>query len=269
MNTINKPTNFHTKKQLGQHLLIDNNIISTITSYANDIKNTNTLEIGAGTGNLTNHLIKKANYVFAIEKDKTAEPFLDNLKKNNPQNFDFVIEDALNYDLLKLKQSLISQKNLEDKFAIIANLPYNVGTELFTSWLPISQNFNYFILMFQLEVAQRITANTNDQHYGRLALFTKLFGDSQLLFTVSKDAFNPPPKVDSAVILFTPHKTPLDINIKNFETITKSAFANRRKMIRQSLKHFDFDFKDLNIDETLRPENLTFQEFCKLTQYIT
>ncbi|MGV3278844.1 16S rRNA (adenine(1518)-N(6)/adenine(1519)-N(6))-dimethyltransferase RsmA [Rickettsiales bacterium LUAb2] len=251
--------NFQTKKYLGQHLLIDNNIINQIINCAANISELNVVEVGPGTGNLTKALLPHVRSLTAIEKDTTTLSFLTEIKNNYPDKFNFILGDALKINLLDLKPT---------PNAIIANLPYNVGTLMFCNWLEICQSFKYFILMFQLEVAERITAKQGDNHYGRLALFTKLFGDAQLLFKVSKNCFMPPPKVDSAVIIFTPHLTPLDINVKLFETITNAAFNQRRKMLRQSLKQFNFEFNNLNINPEHRPENLSFADFCNLTKQL-
>lgn len=243
------------KKSLGQHFLIDNNVVKKIISNCDNLENTNVIEIGPGNGALTNYLLKECKNLISIEKDIRLEDSLKQIKQNH-KNFNYLIEDAKNTNL----STLISKPK-----AIIANLPYNVGTFLFTNWLKISNEFNYFVLMFQKEVAERITAKINEKHYGRLALFTKLYGNAEILFKVSKNCFNPAPLVESAVIKFIPNNNYLNVNKQLFTEITKTAFSTRRKTIKSSLKKYNFNFEAIGIDSKLRPENLSLEDFILLT----
>jgi len=251
--------NFRFKKSLGQNFLIDNNTIDNIVNSCTNIENTNIIEVGPGSGNLTKNLLTKCKSLVAIEKDKSLIPYLETIKENNKSKFSYLIEDASKTDVTTLTSK---------PAAIVANLPYNVGTFLFTKWLPLASNFSYFVLMFQKEVALRITSSANQDHYGRIALFTKLYGNAELLFTVSKNCFNPKPLVDSAVIKFVPSSSPLNIDHKVFTEIVKQAFTARRKTIKVSLKSYNFEFEKLGIDPKARPENLTFEQFAILSQEI-
>lgn len=247
------------KKSLGQHFLTDQNIIRKIINSCNNLQNMNVIEVGPGNGALTNYLLKECNHLTSIEKDSRLEINLKEIKQNNT-NFSYIIADAKNVNL----STLVNKPK-----AIIANLPYNVGTFLFTNWLQISNEFSYFVLMFQKEVAERITAKVNEKHYGRLALFTQLYGKAELLFKVSKNCFNPAPLVESAVIKFVPNNEYLNVNKKLFTEITKTAFSTRRKTIKSSLKKYNFNFEEISINSKLRPENLTFEEFVLLSKYCT
>lgn len=258
---LTQSKNFSFKKSLGQNFLIDNNIINNIVNSCSNLENTNIIEIGPGSGNLTKALLFRCKTLTAIEKDKSLISYLEEIKKNNPNKFNYLIEDATNSSIESLPSN--SPK------AIVANLPYNVGTFLFTKWLPIANTFSYFVLMFQKEVALRITARVNENHYGRLALFTKLYGNAELLFTVSKNCFKPKPLVDSAVIRFVPNTQALKLDYSIFTEIVKQAFLARRKTIKVGLKKYNFNFKELNIDPKARPENLSFEQFSTLSQNVT
>lgn len=247
---------FNFKKALGQNFLIDTNIINKIVNACEHLDTLNIIEVGPGSGNLTKALLPYCNSVTSLEIDKRLEPTLKQIKCSC-SNFNYIMGDALKLEITQITKS---------PTAIVANLPYNIGTALYTRWLPVSNLFNYFVLMFQKEVAMRITAQVNQPHYGRLALFTNIYGTAEFLFSVSKNCFKPVPLVDSAVIKFTPHPQPLDINIEKFIQVVKVAFTSRRKTIKVSLKSYNFNFSHLQIDPTLRPENLSFEQFIKLSQ---
>ncbi|MFL1780441.1 16S rRNA (adenine(1518)-N(6)/adenine(1519)-N(6))-dimethyltransferase RsmA [Candidatus Hepatincolaceae symbiont of Richtersius coronifer] len=251
------------KKALGQHFLIDSFIINQIILAAGDLSNKNVIEIGPGKGILTKELVLKAKTVFAIEKDERFASLLQDLKDQH-NNFDFILTDALKINCLE---------TATHPSVLISNLPYNVGTQIFLNCLMASHNspnkFDCFVLMFQKEVAKRIVAKENDDHYGRLSIFSQLLADVELIFEVAETCFNPPPKVKSAVILVKPlAEMRFAVNIKNLERLTQLAFSGRRKTIRNSLKSLNLDFAALKIDSNKRAEELSLLECCNMANQL-
>ena len=253
--------NLAPKKSLGQNFLFDLNITQKIAKIAGKLDNGTVIEVGPGPGGLTRGLfLSGAQSVIAIDADPRTESALQPLIKATDGNLSLVISDATKVDISTLGES---------PRQIVANLPYNVGTLLLTKWLETPTQFSKMTLMFQKEVAQRITASVGDKHYGRLAILCNWLCHTQIEMYLSPSVFTPPPKVDSAVITLVPRPVPLyDCNAKSLSTITKSAFGQRRKMIRGSLKSLGVDVAELltqaNIVETKRAEELTIEEFCRL-----
>lgn len=254
---------FITKKSLGQHFLKDEAIIANIINSAANLQTTNILEIGPGDLALTQYLIKEAKFVTAIEKDERLETNLKQLKLQH-SNFNYIIDDAL---------YLKPQEIITAPAALISNLPYNVGTQIFLNYLLFTYNnpnyFTYFLLMFQKEVALRITATPKLNNYGRLSIISHLLADCHYLFDVPKESFSPAPAVSSAVILVKPlQKTRYKVNLPTLEKITTLAFTGKRKTIRNSLKSLNIDFTALNIDPNLRAEEISVQDYCDLANYL-
>ena len=254
---------FNTKKSLGQHFLTSTNDINAIINCCGDLTHKNVLEIGPGNGALTNQLVKRSKFLFCIEKDERLKIMMDILKSQN-HNFNYILADALTFNLLTLENS----PNI-----LISNLPYNIGTQIFLNYLffCINQkhNFEFFILMFQKEVALRIASKPSDSNYGRLSIISYLFADIQILFDVDKLAFSPPPKVQSCVIKVSPLKKPrYDVNIKILEKLTNLAFLSRRKTLKNNLKSLNIDYVSLNIDPQKRPQDISCEEFCKIANTI-
>lgn len=250
---------FYTKKSLGQHFLTDDIVINKIIAAAGNLANKTVLEIGAGNLALTQHLVKYAKYVFAIEKDARLTTKLEDLKSQY-QNFNYVIADSLTYE-----DSLLGSKIL------ISNLPYNIGTQIFLNYLHKAKdnNFEYFILMFQKEVALRITATVGSKSYGRLSIISQLLSVTEILFDVDKNSFSPAPKVQSSVIKVIPLKTPkFDVDLNKLSHVTNLAFQGKRKTLRNSLKNLNVNFTNLGIDSNKRAEELSLQEFCKIANNI-
>jgi len=252
-------------KKFGQNFLLDANLTNKIARTAGDLKNCTVFEIGPGPGGLTRSLLRsEANKIIAIEFDPRVIDALEHLKAAAGEKFTLLHNDALNCDLTNMS---------EEPRAIVANLPYNIATPLLVNWLSqIHNNSNAYrsmTLMFQKEVAQRITANVGDKHYGRLAVLCQWLCTAKKSFDVPANAFTPPPKVTSSIVHFIPKK--LDDDDPKFHTIEKltaAAFGQRRKMIRSSLKAYSQFFKELNLNETLRAENLTPQDFVMLAKVI-
>ncbi len=249
------------KKSLGQNFLIDENIINKISSLIK-IEDQNILEVGPGTGNLTNALLKKKPKKFyVIEKDDN----LANLLKKEFKDKIIVIND----DILKVNENNLSN----EKLIVFGNLPYNISTEILCKWI-INLNdkkiwFRNFILMFQKEVADRILSEYNSSHYGRLSIIANWKLNIKKIIDIKPNSFSPRPKIDSSLLFFSPKKNFLKIkNPKNLEKITRIFFSQRRKMIRKPFNQvFSNDIKiakKLKIDLNLRPQNLTNNTYYEL-----
>ena len=251
------------KKSLGQNFLIDQNIINKIL-HVSDIKNKSVLEVGPGTGNLTSHIIKKdPKKFFVIEKDENLVLQLYNDFKNE---IEIINDDVLN----------INEKNIDDdKLVVFGNLPYNISTEILCKWiLNLDKNnfwFSCLILMFQKEVADRIISNFNTSNYGRLSILSNWKLDIKKICDVKPSSFSPKPKVDSSLLFFKPKIKFFKIeNPKNLEIITRVFFSQRRKMLKKPFNQLfngnEDIIKKLNIDLNLRPQNLNFETYYKLTK---
>ena len=251
------------KKSLGQNFLSDKNIIKSIVDIGN-IKNNNVIiEIGPGTGNLTEFILKKKpKKFFVIEKDSNLVKLLYE-RFNNKLNI-------INKDVLKFKLNIISK----EKFIIYGNLPYNISTQILTKWIKDREKFESckkLILMFQKEVANRIIAKTNSKNYGRLSIIANWRLDVKKEFDISSNSFFPKPKVDSTLLSFIPKRKYFNINNpENLEKITKIFFNQRRKMIKNPLKQIfknpDIVVEKLNLDVNLRPQNLSPLNYFEITK---
>ena len=253
------------KKSLGQNFLIDNNIINKIIDLSN-IKNTNIVEIGPGTGNLTSKIINKnPKSLILIEKDKKLIDSLKN-KFSHHKNISIFNEDILNFQL---------EKVMKADSIIIGNLPYNISSQIlsklikFKKWLP---KYKKLILMFQKEVADKILAKHKSSSFGRLAVLTNSRLKINKSFNVSKNCFYPVPKVESTVLLFEPiiNKEFMVQNISNLEKITHIFFSKKRKMINKAFnslfKKPETMAKKINIDLSLRPNQISEIQYYKITE---
>ena len=250
------------KKSLGQNFLIDNNVIEKIINYF-DVKNKTVLEIGPGTGNLTNFILKKnPKEVFAIEKDNNLANKLINKFENKVK--------VINQDILTIDETSL----FTNKAIVFGNLPYNISTEIICKWISNLRKdywFECLILMFQKEVADRIIADSNSSKYGRLTILCKWKLDIKKICDVKPISFIPRPKVDSTLLYFNPKKNFYKIKDPiNLEKLTRTFFNNRRKMLKKpynKLFNGDLSVSDkLNINLNLRPQNLNIETYYKLTQ---
>ena len=251
------------KKSLGQNFLIDQNIINLIINSASIKKDDVLLEVGPGTGNLTEKiLLKKPKKLIVVEKDK-------NLAKNLLEKFDNKIE-IINDDILKINEEKLSKS----KIVVFGNLPYNISTQILAKWIKLKNlNFIYkkLILMFQKEVADRILANTGEKQYGRLSILSSWKMNVRKIKEVSPNSFYPSPKVKSTILLFEPKKKFFQIrNPQNLEFITSTFFGQKRKMIKKPLKtifnNIDKISNKLKINTNERPQNLSpnvYFQICK------
>ena len=251
------------KKSLGQNFLIDQNIIDKIINIVR-IKDKSILEIGPGSGNLTKDILKKKpKKLIVIEKDNV-------LAKSLIKNFDNDIK-IINDDVLKVDETNIDT----DILTVFGNLPYNISTEILCNWI-LNINYKNFwfdnlVLMFQKEVADRIIAKFNTKNYGRLSILSNWKLEIKKICDVRPSSFYPKPKIDSSVLLLKPKLDffPLT-NPKNLEKLTRTFFMHRRKMLKKSynlLFNGNPDIaKKLNIDLSLRPQNLNFETYYKLSE---
>ena len=250
------------KKSLGQNFLIDQKIISKIVNIL-ELKNRNILEIGPGTGNLTEGILKEnPKKVLVIEKDGNLTKLLKEKFKNKI--------DIINEDILKIDENLLSEQTL----SVFGNLPYNISTEILCKWiLNIKKKiwFDSLILMFQKEVADRIISDFDTKSYGRLTILANWRLDIKKICDISPVSFQPKPKIESTVLFFKPKKKFFPFkNSKNLEKITRIFFMHRRKMIKKPYSQlFNGNIhiaSKIGIDLNLRPQNLDFETYFKLTK---
>ena len=252
-------------KALGQNFLFDTHLLERIAAIPGDLDGKPVLEIGPGPGGLTRALLNAGACVTAIEMDKRCLPALAELSEAYSGQLRVIEGDAL-----KLKHDEL----MAEPYAVVANLPYNVGTALFTRWLGGEEwppLWTSLTLMFQQEVAQRIVAQSGTGAFGRLAVLAQWRSDARLAMKVHRSAFTPPPKVMSAIVHVTPREAPDGVSSATLERLTESAFGQRRKMLRQSLKALPgaIDALDkLGIDPTRRAETLSVAEFVTLAREI-
>ena len=251
-------------KKLGQNFILDLNITNNIAKTAICL-NKDIIEIGPGPGGLTRSIfIQGANSITAIEKDNNSIRSLKGLKNICGEKLQIIHNDVLNVKLSDLGPFPKS---------IIANLPYNISSKLIISWLKeININKNVLIdditITIQRELANKIVCKTGDSNYGRISLITNLLSEVKKKIELPPSVFFPKPNVYSSVIKITPLKKPrFQVNLSTFERLTQSAFGNRRKMLRQSLKLFGGSafLRLANIDDKLRAQDLSTYDFCKLS----
>ncbi len=248
------------KKHLGQHFLLCNDIIQLIVKSAGNISGKNILEVGPGTGRLTYKiLLQNPAKLCSIELDKQFLPYHEDFLLKY-KNYELIFDNVL---------TVKEQEILGRPIIVIANLPYNISTELLFKWLDNLEGFNSFILMFQKEVAERISARCGSKKYGKLSIVAQLLCKVEYLFNISRESFSPQPNVESAVIRMTPYKKPLfEVNIKLLKELIHLLFCRRRKMIHTILKKKYYNaantLDNLNIDMKLRPEDLSVKQFCDL-----
>ena len=248
------------KKHLGQHFLTDETIAQKIADALSLRGYDQVLEIGPGMGVLTKYLLKKDALTHVIEIDTESVTYL---KNHFPELTNRIIEeDFLKYDLTKVFK--------QEPFAIIGNFPYNISSQILFKMLEMRSQIPEFSGMFQKEVALRICSKEGSKVYGILSVLTQAFYEAIYLFTVPPSVFNPPPKVESGVILLRRKENfTLPCNEKLFFKVVKTAFQQRRKTLRNSLKTFNLsDNLKANTIFDKRPEQLTVTEFIELTKEI-
>jgi len=251
-------------KALGQNFLLDEQLLARIAAIPGRLKDAQVLEVGPGPGGLTRALLRAGARVTAIEMDRRCLPALAELAEAFPGQLTVIEGDATKV-----------QHGLEGPFHIVANLPYNVGTALFTGWLSGQDwppQWASLTLMFQQEVAERIVAPPGGSAYGRLAVLAQWRSEARIAMKVHRSAFTPPPKVMSAVVHVVPAEAPAGVSARMLERLTEAAFGQRRKMLRQSLKGLPgaLDALDqLGIDPQRRAETLSVAEFVAIAKTLS
>lgn len=253
------------KKALGQNFLTDLNLTSRIARTAGDLSGRDVLEIGPGPGALTRALLLHgARRVVAVERDSRCLPALAEIAARWPGRLEVIEGDAMALDHAGL---------VRPGAAVVANLPYNIGTELLIGWLRADWApwWSSLTLMFQLEVAQRIAARPGENQYGRLAVLAGWRTQARLAFEVAASNFTPPPKVTSAVVSILPRAEPVaPASLAALEQVTAAAFGQRRKMLRQALRTLGRDPAPLlaaaGVAPTARAETVDVAGFCALAR---
>jgi len=260
---IIKEYNLKPKKKLGQNFLHDKNIISSIVNKAN-IENEDIIEIGPGPGILTESILNnKARSLLAIEKDDSFELNLKKIRSNYRDNFDYLINDIIDFDFKKL-----TKKN----YKFVSNLPYNISVPFILKLIKIRKIIPWkeMILMVQKEVAERITADIGTKNYGRLSIMVNLNNDVKKLLNVKPSSFIPRPKVDSTVIKISPKNKHINVNDEVFEKIVKVCFSQRRKKVKNNLDQLNINTISLlelsSIDPNKRAENIDLDGFLRISR---
>lgn len=262
---------FRFSKSLGQNFLIDNNTVLKIIEKA-DIKNTdNVLEIGPGIGTLTREIAKNAKKVVSIEVDETLKPIL----KETVSEFENA--KIIYSDILKLDLKTVTKENFGDeKYKVIANLPYYITTPILEFLLKSKTNLDDITVMVQKEVAERMTANPGSKSYGSLSVYIKYFGDAKKVLQVPKTVFIPRPDVDSAVVKISINEKYRDIESEEIEKVLRAGFGKRRKTILNSFssglniekEEMEKILEKLKLQKNLRAENLSIDDFIKVAKEI-
>jgi len=256
------------RKALGQNFLLDLNLTRKIARLAGPLDGTVTLEVGPGPGGLTRALLEAGATVLAVEKDARFLPLLAELTEAADGRLFVAQADALDID----EAALFAAHGLPPPRRIVANLPYNVGTPLLIKWLTGPLRPELMALMFQREVALRITARPGTAAFGRLSVIAQAVCTAGMVMDLPARAFTPPPKVDSAVVRLTPRtERPDDPTLAALERVTAAAFGQRRKMLRSSLKALGGEALCLQagLDPDRRAETVPVEGFLALARLVS
>jgi 16S rRNA (adenine1518-N6/adenine1519-N6)-dimethyltransferase len=251
-------------KALGQNFLFDEQLLDRIAAIPGNLDGATVFEVGPGPGGLTRALLRAGAKVIAVERDDRCLPLLAELGEAFPGQLTVIADDAMAVDVDALTGGA--------PYHIVANLPYNVGTALFTRWLEPAAwppRWLSLTLMFQLEVAERIVAPVGTDAYGRLAVLAQWRSTAKIAMKVHRSAFTPPPKVMSAIVHVTPADQPEGVNPKLLSKLTEKGFGQRRKMLRQSLKGVENAVaaaEALGIAPTRRAETVSVAEWVALAR---
>ncbi len=257
------------KKRLGQHFLVDRNILNKVIRTAQVGKEDVVLEVGPGLGEMTLALAHRVKKVIAIEIDPKLVAILNKKAKDYPN------VEVMKSDILKVDFKHILEKE-GHTIKVVANLPYQISTPLVFRFIELKEAFSTFTLMLQKEVAERMVAPPGRKEYGPLSIFIQLFLNPSILFFIKPSAFFPPPKVESAVVhMVWKEKPMIEKNDEEwFKRIVKACFGYRRKTLLNALKHSELCLPDstesrmekVGIDPRRRPETLTIEEFIRLAE---
>jgi 16S rRNA (adenine1518-N6/adenine1519-N6)-dimethyltransferase len=257
------------RKSLGQNFLLDLNLLARIARAAGDLRDATVIEIGPGPGGLTRALLALgAARVIAIERDDRALGALDEISRHYPGRLEVINADALHFD----PRPLLGDARAK----IVANLPYNIATALLIEWLsvePWPPWYDIMLLMFQREVAERITAHENEEAYGRLGVLANWRAETRIMFDISPAAFVPQPQVTSSVVRLVPRPNPEPCDRRMLEQVAAAAFGQRRKMLRQSLKSLSVDPVRLataaGVEATRRAETIPVSGFVAMARELS
>jgi 16S rRNA (adenine1518-N6/adenine1519-N6)-dimethyltransferase len=253
-------------KALGQNFILDRQLLARIAAVPGKLEGAGVYEVGPGPGGLTRALLEAGGSVVAVERDRRCLPALAELQTAYPGQLRLIDGDAMQVD---------ERVEVGAGAHIVSNLPYNVGTALLLRWLggeawpPFWQSLT---LMFQREVAERIVARPDSEHYGRLSVAAQWRAEARIAMNVHRSAFVPPPKVTSAVVHIVPAEMPEGVSAKTMERVTAAAFGQRRKMLRQSLKALPGALEaaeTLGIDTQRRAETLSVADFVALARLLS
>lgn len=253
------------KKSLGQNFILSSEITKKIVALAGSLENFNVIEIGPGYGALTREiLVHNPKSLLSIEKDRDLVKHHDQLLNEHQGKYRIIEADALH---------VTEEELIERPVKVIANLPYNISVVLFLKWLNNIKFFTNLTLMFQKEVADRITARPNSKDYGSLSVLSQLLCDIKKEFDIEPKEFFPRPKVHSSVITVNPLPTPkFAVNLETLTRLIRAVFAQRRKMLRNSLQnitnHTETVLENAKLSGNERPENLTIEQFCLLANNV-
>ena len=260
---------FFPKKRLGQHFLVDRNILNKVIRTAEVGKEDVIVEVGPGLGEMTLALARLAKYVIAIEIDAKL---VEVLKKKSA---DFPNVEVVKSDILKVDFKHFFKKEGQP-IKVVANLPYQISTPLLFRFIEAKEVFSTLTLMLQREVAERMVAPAGGKDYGPLSIFVQLFLDLSIRFFIKPSAFFPSPKVESAVVhMVWKEKPMIEANHEEwFKSVVRAGFGYRRKTLANALKHSELSLPDsiesrmekVGIDPRRRPETLTIQEFVRLAE---
>jgi 16S rRNA (adenine1518-N6/adenine1519-N6)-dimethyltransferase len=257
------------RKSLGQNFLLDLNLTARIARAAGPLEEATVVEIGPGPGGLTRALLALgARHVIAVERDQRALPALEDISRRYPGRLEVVCADAQQFDPRPFLGSTRAK--------IVANLPYNIATQLLVGWLSIEPWppwYDMMVLMFQREVAERVVAREDDEAYGRLGVLANWRAETKILFDISPAAFVPQPKVTSSVVRLIPRPSPEPCDRRALEQVAAAAFGQRRKMLRQSLKSLAVDPARLavaaQVDPTRRAETIPVSGFVAMARELS
>ena len=251
------------KKSLGQNFIYNKDFLENLSNKILSNKNTDIIEIGPGTGSLTDYLKRKQfNNLILIEKDTELSKVLND-KYKFEKNIKVYNKDALTFNLSNL--------SISKEIIIVGNLPFNISSQLLIKWISYVKwppFYSKMYLMFQKELGKRINSKINNKSYGKLSVLTQSRCDVKELIKAPSNIFRPKPKVDGVVLEFTPINSYSDVNLKKLNIILKAAFENRRKKIKSSLSNYEFYFENWEIEKDLRPENIEVGKYCSLAKKI-
>ena len=248
------------KKKYGQNFLIDSTVTKNIVDLINPQDEDTILEIGPGLGSITFPILDKIKKIDVIEIDPDMVAFLNNSKYSKKINIH-------TNDILKIEDNFFNNFN-----KIIGNLPYYISSEILIKICNINNKNKKIYFMLQKEVAERISSPPGNKIYGRLSIIIQYFYDVEKLFDVAPNSFNPPPKINSSIVELIPKKEFKEkiLNFVNFEKITKLAFGQKRKTIKNNFREVlsEADFEILNINPQNRPETLGVDDFVRIENYM-